>query len=344
MSGHAAAWRGATSIDVHAHCVPVGVADVLRREGGRYGIEIGEQDGKKYAVVAGRVRTGVLRNDLSDLAYRLEAMDRGGIDVQLLSSWIDMTAYALPGDVGARYARMFNEGLAATAAEAPGRFDFLCTVPLQDPDRGVDELRHAVGTLGAVGVELATTIDGRELDDPAFEPFWAAAEELRCLVLLHPYNSLAGRDVSRYFLGNLVGNPAESTIAIAHLIFGGVLERHPGLRICMVHGGGFAPYQLGRWDHGYGRNARGAAVNLTRAPSEWLAQLHHDTVLHSPAALKFLVDTVGAERVVLGSDHPFEMGDADPLGTLRQVPGLTDEQRAAISAGNVQRLLAEVRR
>jgi aminocarboxymuconate-semialdehyde decarboxylase len=341
--GSRPAWAGATSIDVHAHCVPVGVVETLRREGGRYGIEIGEQDGKAYAVVAGRVRTGVLREDLSSTAYRLEAMDRSGIDVQVLSSWIDMTAYALPGDAGARYARMFNEALAATAAEAPGRFEMLCTVPLQDPARAVDELRHAVGSLGAVGVELATTVDGRELDDPAFEPFWAAAEELRCLVLLHPYASLAGREVSRYFLSNLVGNPAESTIALAHLVFGGVLERHPRLRICMVHGGGFAPYQLGRWDHGYGRNARGAAAHLTRAPSAWLAEIHHDTVLHSPAALRFLLDTVGTHRVVLGSDHPFEMGDADPLGTLGQVPGLSDEERAAVSAGNLQRLLADVR-
>lgn len=337
-------WAGASSIDVHAHCVPVGVVDTLLREGGRYGIEIGEQDGRRYAVVAGRVRTGVLREDLSSTAYRLETMDRARIDVQILSSWVDMTAYALPDEAGARYARMFNEALAATAQEAPGRFETLCTVPLQDPASAVEELRHAVGTLGMVGVELATTVDGRELDDPAFEPFWAAAEELRCLVLLHPYASLSGRDLSRYFLANLVGNPAESTIAIAHLIFGGVLERHPGLRICMVHGGGFAPYQLGRWDHGFGRDARGAAAHLTRAPGEWLAEIHHDTVLHSPAAVRFLMDTVGTHRVVLGSDHPFEMGDADPLGTLERVPGLTDEERTAVSAGNLQRLLADVRR
>jgi aminocarboxymuconate-semialdehyde decarboxylase len=337
------AWRGAEAIDVHAHCVPAGVVRTLLDEGGRYGIEIVVQDGKRFAVMDGRVRTGPVREDLSSMELRLQAMDDGAVDVQVLSSWIDMTAYALAPQAGARYARMFNEALAATAAGVPGRFEALCTVPLQDPAAAVTELHHAVTSLGMVGVELATTVDGRELDDPVFEPFWAAAEELQCLVLLHPYESLAGRGVSRYFLGNLVGNPAESTIAAAHLIFGGVLERHPDLRVCLVHGGGFAPYQLGRWDHAYGRNARGAAANLTRSPAEWLRTMYHDTVLHSPAAVRFLVDTVGPDRVVLGSDHPFEMGDADPLGLLREVPGLSRGQVAQISSGNLQRLFAQVR-
>ncbi len=336
--------KAPSSIDIHAHCVPTGLVETLLAEGGRYGIEISEEDGRHTAIVAGRVRAGPIRPDLSDLTGRLAAMDAAGIDVQVLSSWIDLTAYALPTAEGTRYARMFNEALVATAAQAPGRFETLCTVPLQEPVAAAVELRHAVTALGMVGVEIATRVDGRELDDPDLEPFWAAAEELRCVVLIHPYDSLAGRGVSRYFLGNLVGNPAESTIAAAHLIFGGVLERHPDLRVCLVHGGGFAPYQLGRWDHAYGRNARGAAAQLTRAPSEWLSHLHHDTVLHSAHALRFLIDTVGADRVVLGSDHPFEMGDADPLATLRRVSGLTAQEVSQISAGNLQRLFSDVRR
>ena len=207
------------------------------------------------AIVAGRVRTRPLRADLSDLAGRLAAMDAAGMDVQVLSSWIDLTAYALPAGNGARYARMFNEALVATAAEAPGRFETLCTVPLQDPVAAAVELRHAVTSLGMVGVEIATRVDGRELDDPDLEPFWTAAEELRVRRPRPPLR-LPGRPGRvPLLLGNLVGNPAESTIAAAHLIFGGVLERHPDLRVCLVHGGGFAPYQMGRWDHAFGRNA-----------------------------------------------------------------------------------------
>ena len=330
--------------DVHAHCIPVGVIDTLRAEGGRYGIELLEKDGKRRAVIAGRVEVGPILADLVDVDRRLSAMDGAGVDVQVLSSWIDLTAYALEPDAGARYARMFNEALAATAEMHPARFRAVCTVPLQSPDAAAAELRHAVTTLGMVGVEIATTIDGRELDHPALEPFWRAAEELRCLVLVHPYASLAGRGVDRYFLGNLVGNPAETTIAVGHLVFGGVLERHPDLRICFVHGGGFAPYQAGRWDRAFRENARGAATHLTRSPSEWLRCLYYDTVLHSPRSLRLLIDVVGAERVVVGSDYPFEMGDPEPVAAVAAVPDLTDVQRSLVLAGNLERLEEGIRR
>jgi aminocarboxymuconate-semialdehyde decarboxylase len=148
--------------------------------------------------------------------------------------------------------------------------------------------------------------------------------------------------VSRYFLGNLVGNPAESTVAVAHLIFGGVLERHPGLKICVVHGGGFVPYQLGRWDHGYRVNARGAAANLTRLPSEWAAGLYYDSVLHSPRALRALIDTFGVEQVVLGTDYPFEMGDSQAIKTVSDVPGLSDAERDLILSGTLSELVGGI--
>jgi aminocarboxymuconate-semialdehyde decarboxylase len=332
------------TIDVHAHCVPVEVMDTLRADGGRYGIDVADQDGRPAVLIGGRVQTRPMFPSLMDLPRRLAAMDSAGVDVQVLSSWIDLTAYALEPDKGARYARMFNEALAATAATAPERFHTLATVPLQAPERAAAELRHAITRLGMVGTEIATTVDGRELDDPELAPFWSAAEELRAVVVVHPYASLAGRNVSRYNLGNLVGNPAETTIAVAHLVHGGVLERHPGLRVVLVHGGGFAPYQMGRWDRGYSAAADGAAEHLTRPPSDWLRQLWFDTVLHSPASLRFLVDTVGIGQVVLGSDYPFRMGDPDPVATVRAVPGLEGEALARVLAGNLADLLAGVRR
>ncbi|MGY1809422.1 amidohydrolase family protein [Blastococcus sp. SYSU D00669] len=330
--------------DVHAHCVPVGVLETLRAEGGRYGIEVAQADGRWAATIAGRVRTRPMVPGLLDLPRRLAAMDATGVDVQLLSSWIDLTAYALDADVGARYSRMFNEGLAATVAEAPDRFRALATVPLQAPERAAEELLTAVEALGMVGAEIATTVDGAELDDPSLEPFWACAEELRCLLVVHPYASLAGRNVSRYGLGNLVGNPAESTIALGHLLFGGVLERHPGLRLCVVHGGGFAPYQVGRWDRAYATGARGAAEHLTRSPGEWLRSVYFDTVLHSPRSLRHLVDVVGADRVVLGSDYPFVMGEPEPVRALAAVADLDDRQRHAILQGNIAAVLDGIAR
>jgi aminocarboxymuconate-semialdehyde decarboxylase len=195
-----------------------------------------------------------------------------------------------------------------------------------------------------VGAEIATTVDGRELDDLELAPFWSAAEELRAVVVVHPYASLAGRNVSRYNLNNLVGNPAETTIAVAHLVHGGVLERHPGLRVVLVHGGGFAPFQMGRWDRGFSSKADGAEADLTRPPSDWLRQMWFDTVLHSPASLRFLVDVVGVEHVVLGSDYPFRMGDPDPVATVRAVGGLAGKDLERVLSGNLATLLEEVRR
>lgn len=332
------------TVDVHAHCVPVGLLETLERDGGRYGVEITSRDGTRAARIAGRVETPPLRPDLVDVDARIAAMDRARVRTQVLSSWIDLTAYALPPDAGARYARMFNEHLAATAALHPDRFLAVCTVPLQSPERAAQELRHAVERYGMVGVEIATTVDGTELDDPGLDVFWRAAHDLGCLVLVHPYRALAGRPMKRYFLNNLVGNPAESTLAVAHLVFGGVPERFPDLRICVVHGGGFLPYQWGRLDRGYHAAPRLTAGQLTRPPSEWLRRLYFDTVLHTPQALRVLVDLVGVEHVVLGSDYPFEMGDPDPVATVEAVPGLDDAGRQLILRGNLDHLFATARR
>jgi aminocarboxymuconate-semialdehyde decarboxylase len=331
--------------DVHAHCAPTGLLPLLEGDGGRFGIELVQTERGRAARFAGGLTTPVLRDDFDDVGARLASMDAARVDVQLLSSWIDLTAYSLPAADGKRYARAFNELMAETVASHPERFRGLCTVPLQKGEAAATELRHAVTELGMVGTEIATTVDGRDLDDPDLEPFWATAAELRCPVLLHPYRSLAGRGVSRYLLNNLVGNPAESTIAVAHLLFGGVLDRHPDLRVVMVHGGGFAPWQSGRWDRGFE-----AVSHVTRTggietrPTDLLQRVVFDTVLHDPRVLGLLLDWAGPERVVLGSDYPFPMGDLMPVDTLEQIADLSDADKQLVLGGNVERLLADVRR
>ncbi len=326
------------SIDVHAHVVPAEVLATLERDDGWYGIEVLRQDGLPAVRLAGDEPWPV-RADLVDVGQRLAAMERAGVSTQILSSWVNLTAYALDGATGARFCRMFNQALAGLVAAHPGRFLVLASVPLQAPQRAAAELRHAVERLGMVGVEIGTTVNGTELDERELDPFWSAAQELGAIVLVHPMEALAGLGAARYFLGNAVGRPAESTIAVAHLVLGGVLERFQRLRVCVVHGGGFLPYQRGRLDRAYLAKPKLAAVNLTRAPSVWLRQLYYDTVVHDPGVLAWLVDFAGADHVLLGSDYPFEMGDPDPVGTVRSVPGLDDHQRHLILRGNLERLI-----
>ncbi len=330
--------------DVHAHCIPAELIELLRTEGPDIGIEVVPGERGEDVLIAGRVRSGPLRPVLSDVAARLEHMDATGVEVQLLSGWVDLTAYALDGDAGATYARRFNQILTDEAGRFPDRFRALATVPLQSPGKAAEELAHAVSELGMVGVEIATTVDGKDLDQAELDPFWAAAEELRCLVLLHPYAPLAGVDLSRNFLDNMVGRPAETTVAVAHLVFSGVLERFPGLVMCVVHGGGFLPYQLGRMERGYSAVPHLTARHINTSPRDVARHLYYDTVLHSPEAIRFLIDTVGVDRVLLGSDYPFEMGDPDPVSSVDAVPGLGDGERHAILEGNVDALLAAVGR
>lgn len=325
--------------DVHAHCIPTELIELLRRDGARFGIEVVTDERGEAAILADKVRLAPFRGILCDMEKRLEAMDKTGVDVQLLSSWIDLTAYALDPEPGAQYSRVVNRIISEEAAKHPDRFLALGTVPLQDPRLAAEELRYAVEELGMVGVEIATTVDGTDLSTAQLDPFWEAAGALRCLILLHPYNPLPGIDLSANFLDNMVGRPAESTIAVGHLIFSGILERHPDLVICVVHGGGFLPYQLGRMERGFSSVPQKTTTNISTSPGELARRLYYDTVLHDPVALSFLVEHMGADRVVVGTDYPFEMGDPDPVKTVESIPDLNDEQRNLILAGNVQRIL-----
>lgn len=334
-----------TVYDVHAHCVPTGLLDRLEGTSDRYGAEtVRTDDGGVAMRFAGGGEMRAIREDLRDVDARLRSMDEAGVDVQLVSTWMDITGYGLPDDAAVHYTRAFNDALAELVAAHPDRFLGLCNVPLQNPDAAAKELRRAVVEDGMVGVEIGTTVDGVDLDRDRLDPFWAQAAELRCPVLLHPYMPLAGRDVARYLLENLVGRAAETTIALGYLIFGGVLERFPDLQLISVHGGGFAPWQSGRWDRGYDAIPGKTAVNLSRAPSEWLHEIHFDTVLHDATMLGYLIDWAGADHVVLGTDYPFPMGDLAPLQTLDAVTALSDDDRARITSGNVQALIDGIRR
>lgn len=330
------------SIDIHAHIIPPEFLSALGE--GRHGVDIAVEDGKVRAAISGGPDIGVLRADLRDVDDRLAAMDASGVDIQVLANWIDLNGYVLNESAGVDYCRVFNESLASVVASHPNRFMALANVPLQAPEGAAAELTRAVRELGMVGVQIATTVAGNELDDSGLDSFWEAAEALRCVVVLHPYNPLPQRGLRRYFLANAIGRPAETTIAIGHMIFGGVFERFPGLIVCVVHGGGFLPYQIGRMDQAFHAKPELAATHLTRPPSDWERHLFYDTVTHNPDVLRFLIDQVDVTHVVMGTDYPFEMGDSHPVETVESIPGLDDDQRRLIMEGNVLRLLDDIQR
>lgn len=325
--------------DVHAHCIPEQFRSWLESTSPSSGIKLVEGTRGVAVEMGGRAVSQPLRDDLTDFDQRLAAMDSAGVNVQILAGWIDLVAYELTPEQAVPYARAHNEALAAEAARAPDRFKAIGTVPLQATETAVDELRYAMDELGMVGVELATTVDGAFIDRMDLDPFWALAEEKDAFVLLHPMTPLTGVDMSRYFMSNMIARPAESTIALAGLIFSGVFERFPDLKFCLVHGGGFAPFQIGRMDRGYEIMPRLTAEHISKPPKEYLQQLYVDTVVHDATALRYIVEVMGAEHVLLGTDYPFEMGDSDPVGFIRS-SGLTDEQQSAILSENAARLFS----
>jgi aminocarboxymuconate-semialdehyde decarboxylase len=331
--------------DVHAHIVPVELMELLRSDGSRFGIEAFQNPkGQEMLRLAGRTQIGPFPPVLFDLDARMAAMDEGGVKVQLVSHRTDFSAYALEGEAGAAYANAFNRILADEVSRYPDRMLALGTVPLQSPARAAEELGFSVRELGMVGAEIASNVDGVTLDQAGLDPFWEVANDLRCLILLHPYDPLRGVDLSRYFLENMVGRPAESTVAIAHLLFSGILERYPDLVLVMVHGGGYMPYQIGRWEKGYKVVPDIAGKNISRPPMEFIKRLYYDSLVHIPEALNYLLSLVGPGHIVLGTDYPYEMAERAPVKFIDSVPGLSTENRHAILEGNIRRLLDGIRR
>ena len=270
---------------------------------------------------------------------RLTDLDAMGIDLQVVMCPPPQCYYTVPLNVAVKAARIVNEGVAEYVAGRPDRFVGLGTVPMPDGEEAARELAYCMTTLSFKGVQILTNVAGRELSDPAFEPFWSAAERLGAVVLLHPNGFTEAQRLSRFYFNNVIGNPLETTLALHHLIFGGVLERHPGLKIVAVHGGGYLGAYSGRIDHAWG--ARGdARAGLPKAPSSYLKQIYVDTVVFTPEQLAALVATFGAGHVLMGTDYPYDMAEYDPLEHIAATPALDDAARAAIAGGNAKTLFA----
>jgi len=277
----------------------------------------------------------------TDLDVRMAAMDATGIDVQALSISVGQYFHWADRDLAAKIIRVQNEKLAEISAAYPDRFVPIGAVALQHPDLAASQLEHAVTELGHRGVMLTGSVDGRELADPVNNPFWAKAEELSVVVFIHPRGFVEGesRLQGNGRLGNIIGNPLETTVALSHLIFEGTLDRYPGLKVVGAHGGGYLPSYIGRSDHCHTSDDRGCSGEEQKKPSDYLKQIYFDSLVYRTQNLQQLIDEAGAAQIVLGTDYPYGMQNRNAVAHILSVPGLTDEQREAILGGTLAKLL-----
>jgi aminocarboxymuconate-semialdehyde decarboxylase len=323
-------------IDSHAHIVPASLVDEARTSGKSLGVTVEDTDRGPALQFEGLVQLRPL-GGLAQLEPRLEWMTTQGLDQQILASWLDIHGYTLSPDNAATWARLFNEHLAELVGANGDTFKGLATVPIQDGTMAAKELEYAVNTLGMLGTMVSADPVGLDLSQDSYEPLWAAAESLGVPIVLHPATHGFGGTMTPNYLTFSLGRTLDTTITAAKLILEGLFDRHPNLKMVLVHGGGFLPYQAARIDNGY-RSGAGRPVELKRdKPSDYLDMLYYDTVNMSPDSLRMLRNVAGAEHIMLGSDYVFS-GTPNSLTEPVREAGLEPAEYQLICCGSAQKL------
>jgi len=314
-------------IDVHTHILPEKLPDLgpgfVRLEAGGPGRARMTIDGKLFREIG---------SNCWDAPTRIAESDRDGVSVQVLSTVPVMFSYWAPPQRALELSRRLNDHIAEVQAARPERFVGLGSVPMQDPELAIGELERCMRDLGLAGMQIGSNVNGANLDSPELFPVFEAAQQLGAAVFVHPWEMVGRERMARYWLPWLVGMPAETSLAICSLIFSGVLERLPRLRIAFAHGGGAFPGTFGRIAHGFDVRPDLCAVANAVPPEEYLRRIYVDSLVHDPLALRFLVERMGAQRVALGSDYPFPLGEARP-GELIDSSGFPEEIRARLLHG-----------
>ncbi len=321
------------AIDIHAHWYPQEWLQLFEKDGAREGARL-ERTAGGY-----RLKTEKLVNAFDerfvDLASRIEKMDEKRIGVHALSLTTPMVSWASPA-LGLALAQAYNDAASAAHGKHPERFVGLAILPMQDAKLALRELERAAKLRGMRGMYLSTNVNGVELDEQRFWDIYARAEELGWAIFLHPVDTIGRERTGKYYLRNLLGNPYDTGVAAAHLIFGGVLDRFPKLEINLPHAGGAFPGLIGRLDHG--TKVRPELEHMKRLPSEYLRRFTYDTIGHDDRINMNLIRLVGADRVTLGSDYCFDMGLEDPLAAVKRLQ-LSAKEKGLIAGGNAARLL-----
>lgn len=325
------------AVDIHAHYFPRSFLDLIAANAGSYGFEYRMVEGKGPQFKIGHLTTGPVVRKFVDLDARLEAMDGQGVDVHLLSLSQPMVYWA-KRDLAQRLTEAYNDGLAAAHERNRGRFYGLATLPMHEPDLALREVDRASGLAGMRGFYMATHVLERELSDPVFFPVYERIEAFGLPIFLHPVEVIGYQRLATHYLTNLLGNPFESAIAAAHLIFGGVLDRFPKLTFCLPHAGGAFPWLVGRLHRGWEKREELRHLKL-EGPVAYLRRFYYDTVGYSDDVLDYLTRVIGADRVLMGSDYCFPIAYEQPVGIVTKHPTLDEDAKRRIVGANARRLL-----
>jgi aminocarboxymuconate-semialdehyde decarboxylase len=325
------------TIDVHAHVAIPRAAEIANPHLDLSTVPLGHfstQDTKDLMAK----QEADIREGIRPTGERFRAMDAMGVDMQLICPGPPQLYYTVKLEIAVQATRILNDGIAEYVGKHTDRLVALGGVPLQDGNEAATELERCMKQLKFKGVEILTNVAGNELSDPAYAPFWKKAEQLGALVLIHPNGFTHADRLKRFYFNNVIGNPLETTIALHYLIFDGVLQRHPNLKILAVHGGGYLGGYFGRIDHAWGARSD-AHGSLPDPPTTYLKRnVYFDTVVFTPEQLQALVTTFGADHVVMGTDYPFDMADFDPVEHVLS-SGFDAATAAAIAGGNAKKLL-----
>src|SRR5437773_8261749 len=328
------------TIDIHAHLVPRSLWQAVDARREWYGFRHEPGDGLGTMLGNGKRTQFNSPKVRFTPEERLKDMDAQGVDVQVVSIHTPFFGYHLDPAQGRQLAREVNDEIAAMTKQWPARFAGLGTLPVQDVKAAIDELERAVTVLGLKGAELDTLVNGENWDEPEFLPLFKAAEAMGAVLFFHPQpqDNLLVQRTTRYGLPNSIGVIVEDTLVIATLIFGGILDACPDLKVCIAHGGGPACFGMGRLDRGWQVRSE-ARTHLHQPPSTYQRRLYYDCLTSSEAALRFLIDQVGADRVVLGSDWPYVSWEPSPVAWVQSLQSLSQEEKDAILWQNLERLL-----
>jgi aminocarboxymuconate-semialdehyde decarboxylase len=326
------------AIDLHSHVIPPTVVAAIKADPQRFAMNIAERDGELYFERRGRLSR--MEREFHDIDAKIAAMDRMRISISALSVAPPTYFYNLAPEAGLAASRLSNDGIAQMVAKYPARLRGMATLPMQDPDAAITELERVVKEYQFKAVEMGTSVEGEQLAHPRFRPLLKTIEQLGCFIFTHPYACTAKGGMDDYEMANTIGYPLDSTMMAAHLIASGALDDLKTLRIVIPHGGGYLPYQIGRFARAH--QHRPAASKATQtSPYDLFKRFYFDALTHDPRSTRHLITMAGADHVVIGTDNPFNMGYDDPLAALEATPGLTAEEKAQICSGTARALLGE---